>query len=244
MSSIHLLLQFVVMKFMMCLHVHKARLDRLEVWPIPESATASSQPPSAPQQPTASARSPRRPQAAPGAVPITCSSTTVSVTPYLPPSHLHDTLPDPATPYLLVLSLFLWQFEDWTSNKHSIFLHLLRFAFSHIQPPGVYSTATTSQNTGSTPEASSCAAAAADNMVASEQPDADGSQHSSAQSSTGARQSHAFVSAWREQQSDDEIWKAVAPMLRLFGLVNYLQKQLKPQAESDWLTATSSRYTF
>lgn len=42
--------------------------------------------------------------------------------------------PDPATAYLLVLSLFVWSPSQWNASCRSLLLHSLRSSFSQKQP--------------------------------------------------------------------------------------------------------------
>jgi len=48
------------------------------------------------------------------------------------------------------------------------------------------------------------------------------------------------LSSWKDQ-SDDELWKCAFPMIRYFGLVNFLQRQLKGDNDADWNAQTKSR---
>lgn len=237
----------------------RARLDKLTTWPIPAQAFSSSQRQPVPQQPAATPPSPRRAPSGPGAVPNSPSSAAPPVTPYLPPLHPDNTLPDPATPYLLVLSLFLWSPDQWTSHSQSVLLHLLRFVFSRTQPSSASPTTDTSQTVPRSPRVTSGvdqAAAGIAGTTSTAQPSSSGSQPDSstaqsgagavqagtgaAQSGAGAAQAGSFVTQW-QQQSDEELWQAAAPMLRLFGLVNHLQSQLKDAASADWLVTAKAR---
>ena len=241
------------------MQAQKARLDRLTTWPTPAQAVSSSQRQPVPQQPAATPPSPRRAQAGPGAVPNSPSSAALPVTPYLAPSHPDNALPDSATPYLLVLSLFLWTPGQWTSHSQSVLLHLLHFVFSRTQPCSASTTTDSSQTVPRSPRATSDvdqAAAGSEGTTSTVQPSSSGSQpeSSTAQSSTGAGQSGTgagqssagagqaggFITQW-QQQSDEELWQAAAPMLRLFGLVNHLQSQLKDAASADWLMTAKAR---
>lgn len=208
-----------------------------------EAATASSQPQPSSRQPAATPPSPRRAQSGSGAASHSPASDPPLVTPYLPPVHLDNTLPDPCTPYLLVLSLFLWNPNEWTSNTRSVLLHLLRFVFSRTQPPR---TTEATQNTSTSPQANSSTnltPGAASEGTSVQEPSASGSQSDQNNTQSGARaiQSDPNVMAWWQEQSDEKLWKVAAPMLRLFGLVHHLQSQLKASAEADWITATRTR---
>lgn len=48
------------------------------------------------------------------------------------------------------------------------------------------------------------------------------------------------LSSWKEQP-DEELWKVAFPMIRYFGLVQCLQRQLKGDSESDWSSHSKSR---
>jgi len=56
--------------------------------------------------------------------------------------------PDKATPYLLLLSLFVWSPSHWTASRQSLLLYLLRFAFSQQQPSSASSSSSSSTQSG------------------------------------------------------------------------------------------------
>ena len=50
------------------------------------------------------------------------------------------------------------------------------------------------------------------------------------------------VDSWQEA-SDQELWSCASPMVRYFGLVQYLQEQLKGSSDADWDARLRSRYS-
>lgn len=180
------------------------------------------------------------------------------MTPYLPSAHPSSTLPDPSTPYLLVLSLFLWSPEQWTKHSRSVLLHLLRFVFSQTPPSIVASTKDTAQVASTLHQAGSSAdqtaASSNETVTSTVEPGASPSQTgptssqstmrhtqtSSDAASSSSPQAGQGLVQW-QQQSDEELWRVAAPMLRFFGLVHHLQSRLKGSEDADWLAATKTR---
>lgn len=105
-----------------------------------------------------------------------------------------NALPDSATPYLLLLSLFVWSPSQWSASCSQLLLHCLRFAFSQRRPGNA-------TNSGS---------------------------------------SAADASGW-SKASDEEVWACAFPMIRYFGLIHRLQKQLKGDTDDDWKDVSRNR---
>ena len=60
--------------------------------------------------------------------------------------------------------------------------------------------------------------------------------------SAAAASNDGGMDSWNEA-SDQELWSCASPMVKYFGLVHYLQEQLKGSSDADWDARLRSRYS-
>ena len=239
-----------------CMQAPKARLARLLKWPGTDPTSQDPSPGSAP----ANASTPGQAQAESG----TPSPRAPSAAPFMllpnPSSRPNDPSTDPATPYLLALSLFLWEPAQWMSHLRPVLLHLLRFIFTRAQSPVLSSTNNMLQpaansdmagpGTDASTEASSSSSASQPASVQSRIDPSAGQALTPAGQATpssgqadparGSDQAGTTLLQW-QKLPEEEQWQAAAPLLRFFGLVCYLQQQLNGTGTADSAAAAKAQ---